>query len=162
MQLAVARHTTLTAQRRAAVRAAKQVEGAARLALLQRAGADAAGAYAQWKAALYALHDAGGHAVAAAKGGVGPVDLLWEVAGEQSTEYFHRLGRQNPAAPVGMPSVKVSSPSRAPQVHSVHGRGGLYVWGLGSGGCAAAALPFLSLLLLLCCTVTALFSETGA
>jgi hypothetical protein len=27
----------------------------------------------------------------------------------------------------------------------------LYVWGLGSGGCAAAALPFLSLLLLLCC-----------
>jgi hypothetical protein len=34
VQLAVARHTTLTAQRRAAVRAAKQVEGAARLALL--------------------------------------------------------------------------------------------------------------------------------
>ncbi len=89
MQLAVARHTTPTAQRRAAVRAAKQVEGAARLALLQ-AGADAARAYAQWmeggwKAALYALYDAGGHAVAAAKGGVGPVDLLWEVAGEQST-----------------------------------------------------------------------------
>jgi hypothetical protein len=52
VQLAVARHTTLTAQRRAAVRAAKQVEGAARLALLQ-AGVDAAGAYAQWKAALY-------------------------------------------------------------------------------------------------------------
>jgi len=110
VQLAVARHTTLTAQRRAAVRAAKQVEGAARLALLQ-AGVDAAGAYAQWKAALYALHDAGGHAVAAAKGGVGPVDLLWEVAGEQSTKYFHRLGRQNPAAPVGMTSVKVSAPA---------------------------------------------------
>ena len=109
MQLAVARHTTLTAQRRAAVRAAKQVEGAARLALLQAGAYGAAGAYAQWKAALYALHDASGHAAAAAKGGVGPVDLLWEAAGEQSTKYFHRLGRQNPAAPVGMTSVKVYS-----------------------------------------------------
>jgi hypothetical protein len=155
VQLAVARHTTLTAQRRAAVRAAKQVEGAARLALLQ-AGSDAAAeVYARWKAALYALHDAGGRAVAAAKGGVGPVDLLWEVAGEQSTKYFHRLGRQNPAAPVGMTSVKVSSPSGAPQVHSVHDSGGLYAVGqalsaffdrwqsgravcTGSGGCTNA------------------------
>jgi hypothetical protein len=71
VQLAVARLTTLTAQRRAAVRAAKQVEGAA---CLRQAG-PAAGwsgccrACAQWKAALYALHDAGGHAVATAKGG---------------------------------------------------------------------------------------------
>ena len=35
----------------------------------------------------------------------------------------------------------------------------LYMWGLGGGGCATAALPLLSLVLLLCCTVTALFSE---
>jgi hypothetical protein len=52
----------------------------------------------------------------------------------------------------------------APRVGN-RGEGAADGWGLcsgGSGGCAAAALPFLSLLLLLCCTETALFSETGA
>ncbi len=83
-----------------------------------------------WKDALLALQDAGGSAVASRHGGVGPVDLLWEVAGEQSTKYFHRLGRQNPAAPVGRTSVRVTSPAGVSHVHSVHhDSGGLYAVG---------------------------------
>ena len=129
VQLATQKYAALTAQRRSAVQAAKQAERAARLALLRASPDRAAEAYVQWKDALYALQEAGGLSASHRQGGVGPVDLLWEVAGEQSTKYFHRLGRQNPAAPVGMTSIKVSTASGGSQVHSVHESGGLYAVG---------------------------------
>ncbi len=79
--------------------------------------------------ALYALQEAGGLTTARKQGGVGPMDLLWEVAGEQSTKYFYRLGRQHPAALAGMTSVRVFTAAGAPRVYSVHDAGGLHAVG---------------------------------
>jgi hypothetical protein len=118
--LATDRHAVTTAQRRVALKEARLTEQGARLALLRADPASAADAFVHWKDSLYALQEAGGLATAHRSGGVGPVDLLWEVAGEQGTKYFHRLGHQNPAAPVGMTSVKVAAAQRPPVVHSVH------------------------------------------
>jgi hypothetical protein len=97
VRLVMQKEAEQKAQRRTAVRAAGRVEHSVRLALLRADPGGAADAFVQWKDALYALQEAGGLTTARKQGGVGPVDLLWEVAGEQmSTKYFHRLGRQHP------------------------------------------------------------------
>jgi hypothetical protein len=114
VRLVMQKEAEQKAQRRTAVRAAGRVEHSARLALLRADPGGAADAYVQWKDALYALQEAGGLTTARKQGGVGPVDLLWEVAGEQSTKYFHRFGRQHPAAPAGITSVRVSTAAGAP------------------------------------------------
>jgi hypothetical protein len=127
VRLVMQKEAEQKAQRRSSVQAAGRVERSARLAFLQAGPGGAADAYVQWKDALYALQEAGGLTTARTQGGVGPVDLLWEVAGEQSTKYtkyFHRLGRQHPAAPAGMTSVRVSTAAGVPRVHSVHDAGG--------------------------------------
>jgi hypothetical protein len=119
-----------------AVRAAKKdrlrlacaTERHARVALLLAPRDASAAAYVAWREAVVGLQGAG--SVGARPGeGPGPVDLLWEVYGEQGTKWFHRLGRPRPNAQVGMTAVAVhSQPAEGdirPHVVSVHDRGGV-------------------------------------
>ncbi len=65
-----------------------------------------ASAYVAWQTAVASLRSAG--EVGRDPGeGPGPVDLLWEVYGEQGTRWFHRLGRPRLEAQVGMTAVAV-------------------------------------------------------
>ncbi len=87
----VAQKQRPSAQKRVAMKEGRHAEKRAHLALLRADPADAADAFVQWKDSLYALQEAGGLATAHRPGSVDPVDLRWEVAGEQGTKYFHTV-----------------------------------------------------------------------
>jgi hypothetical protein len=57
--------------------------------------------------------------------GATPVDLLWEVYGEQGTKWFHRLGKHRAGMAPGISRVTAVGDAGSEVSCSVHDRGGL-------------------------------------
>jgi hypothetical protein len=98
------------------------------VALLQAQPAAGAMAFVRWKAALDSLHEVEGLG-AAGRAGAGaeasPVDLLWEVYGEQGTLWFHRLVKQPLGKAPGLDRVAVKGPDGSDSSCCVMERGGV-------------------------------------
>ncbi len=122
-QLAASRTAKVRASERQHRQQATEVERLARGALLLAPADGSAAAYAAWRASVTALHAAAvGRGCAGQE--PGPVDLLWELHGEQGLKWFYRLGRPRPDAKVGLGAVAMqregSGGGQPPPVVSVH------------------------------------------
>lgn len=123
-QLAVEHVEALAAGKAAARKQARALECSTRAALLRAPPAVAAAAYLRWRSAVGRLQAALGVGARAGQLGSGPVDLRWEVDGEQGSRWFHRLAKQGGGAPSGMECVTVVGPGGSEVRRSVHDRGG--------------------------------------